>query len=126
MPAPAVVLLLAGLGFVGFGAAYAVRPRAMGALTDVVPDTPSGVADFLATYGGFQIGFGVFLLGCLRAGWVAPGLWAATAALGGFAALRSVGILMAGGEVKRSIWVGLAIEIGGIALNLWGLSRLAG
>jgi hypothetical protein len=125
MPAPAAVLLLAGLGFVGFGAAYAVRPRAMGALTDVVPETPSGLADFLATYGGFQIGFGVFLLGCLRAGLVAPGLWAATAALGGFAALRVVGILVAGGRVKRSIWAGLGIEIVGIALNLWGLARLS-
>ena len=122
---PWFVLLLAALGFVGFGAAYALWPVRMAGLTDLAIPTPTARADFIATYGGFQIGFGVFLLACSRdAGWLEPGLWAATAALVGFASLRGLAILMSGGRVRRSIWFGLALELVGVALNVWALGRV--
>ena len=50
------------MGFVGFGCAYALRPTRMAALTELTLPSPTARADFIATYGGFQIGFGVFLL----------------------------------------------------------------
>jgi hypothetical protein len=122
---PWLILLLTGLGFLGFGIAYALAPVRLGALTDVAPATPTARADFTATYGGFQIGFGVFLLACTRAaGWVAPGLWAATAALAGFASVRGIASLLGPGQVRRSIWFGLALERGGVALNAWALSQV--
>jgi hypothetical protein len=87
--------------------------------------TPSARADFAATYGGFQLGFGLFLLACTRTqGWIEPGLWAAVAALAGFAAVRIVGILRAGGSVHWGIWFALALEVAGVGLNLWGLQRV--
>jgi hypothetical protein len=119
------VLVLAGVGFVGFGAAYALRPRGMGALTDVSPMSPTAGADFVATYGGFQIGFGLFLLACARRPeWLEPGLWAVVAALGGFGALRALTILVHGGPVRRTIWLALGLEMAGAALSLWALGRL--
>lgn len=125
MALPGLILLLAGLGFVGFGLAYAVRPRPMGGLTDVAPATPTALADFLATYGGFQIGFGGFLVVCTRVdGWLEPGLFAASAALAGFALLRSVGILLAGNQVRRTIWLGLGLEVAGLALTLSALAQV--
>ena len=122
---PALILILAGVGFIGFGVAYALWPGRMAALTDLSLTSPTAIADFVATYGGFQIGFGVFLLACAgRASWLEPGLWAAVAALTGFASLRLLAILRHGGGVRSSIWFGLGLELLGLALGAWGLIRL--
>jgi hypothetical protein len=122
---PALILILAGLGFIGFGLAYAIRPARMAALTDLTLTSPTARADFVATYGGFQIGFGVFLLACAMNGsWVEPGLWAAVAALAGFASLRALAILLHRGRVRSSIWLGLGLELFGLGLGVWGLTRL--
>jgi hypothetical protein len=125
LSAPAAVLLFGALGFVGFGLAYAIRPARMAALTDLTIASATARADFVATYGGFQIGFGLFLLACaLKSGWIEPGLWAMVAALGGFASLRALAVLLHDGRVGRSIWFGLGLELLGVALSAWGLSRL--
>jgi Domain of unknown function (DUF4345) len=122
---PWLVLLLAGIGFIGFGVAYALWPVRMAALTDLALPTPTARADFTATYGGFQLGFGVFLLVCTRdAGWLEPGLWAATAAVAGFASVRGLAILSSRGRVRRSIWFGLVLELVGVVLNAWALSQV--
>lgn len=125
VPLYAVILLLTGVGFLAFGAAYAFWPSRMATITDLVLPTPSARADFAATYGGFQLGFGTFLLVCARTpSWTEPGLWAATAALTGFATLRALGILWGRGRVHSAIWLGLGIEVAGLALNWWGLQQV--
>ena len=124
---PALVLILAGVGFISFGSAYALLPARMAALTELPLPSPTARTDFIATYGGFQIGFGVFLLACVRrASWQEPGLWAAVAALAGFASLRLLAILVHRGRVRSSIWFGLVLELLGLALSAWGLARLDG
>jgi hypothetical protein len=123
--APSLILILAGVGFIGFGAAYALRPARMAALTDLTLTSPTARADFVATYGGFQIGFGLFLLACAReVAWQVPGLWAMVAALGGFASCRALAILLHRGRVRGSIWFGLGLELFGVALGLWGLTTV--
>jgi hypothetical protein len=113
------------LGFLGFGLAYALLPGRMAALTDLTLTSPTARSDFVATYGGFQIGFGTFLLVCAgKASWVEPGLWAAVAALAGFASVRALAILLHRGQVRSSIWLGLGLELFGLGLAAWGLSRL--
>jgi hypothetical protein len=122
---PSLILLLAGVGFIGFGAAYALWPARMAGLTDLTLTSPTARADFIATYGGFQIGFGLFLLACvLETSWLVPGLWAVTFALGGFASLRALTIVRHRGGVRRSIWFGLGLELLGLAVSLWALSQL--
>jgi hypothetical protein len=124
---PPLILILAGVGFIGFGAAYALRPGRMAALTDLTLTSPTAIADFVATYGGFQIGFGVFLLACAgRASWHEPGLWATVAALAGFASLRLLAILRHRGRVRSAIWFALGLELLGLALGSWGIVRLDG
>jgi uncharacterized membrane protein len=124
-PIPAFILALTGLGFLGFGAAAALRPSRAAAVTELSLPTPSARADFAATYGGFQVGFGLFLLVCARMrDWHEPGLWAAVAALAGFGVVRGVGILHARGRVIRAIWFGLGLEVAGVLLNLWALARV--
>ena len=97
----------------------------MAALTDLTLTSPTARADFVATYGGFQIGFGVFLLVCAgKSHWVEPGLWATVAALAGFASARALAILLHRGRVRSSIWLGLGLELLGLGLGAWGLTRL--
>lgn len=123
--APIVILFLAGVGFLGFGVAYALWPTRMAGLTDLVLPSPTARADFVATYGGFQIGFGLFLLACAgEARWVEPGLWAVVAALAGFAGLRGSAVLLHRGAVRGSIWFGLVLELLGLALSAWALTRV--
>jgi hypothetical protein len=126
MPFPTAILFLAGIGFVGFGLAYAIAPVRMAALTQVAVPTGTARADFTATYGGLQLGIGVFLLLCTRTpAWTIPGLWAALTTMGGFAALRILGILRAHGRLGAAIWIALAIEILGVALTLIALQLAA-
>jgi hypothetical protein len=121
---PQLVLLLTGLGFCGFGLAYAFWPGRMAALTDLPLPTPSARGDFMATYGGCQVGLGLFLLACARhAAWLTPGLWAGTAVLAGLGGARGLGILLGSGRVRATIWAGLAIELTGAVLNAWALGR---
>jgi hypothetical protein len=120
--AQSLVLLLAAAGFIGFGAAYALRPDRMAALTDLPLPSPTARADFVATYGGLQLGFGLFLLACTRqAEWTRPGLWALVAGLGGLASLRALTIVRHRGQVRSTILLGLGLELLGLALGLWAL-----
>ena len=120
-----VVLIATGLGFCGFGLAYVLRPVRMAALTDLPLPTPSARADFMATYGGCQVGLGLFLLACAREqSWLAPGLLAGAAVLAGLACARGLGILVGAGRVRATIWGGLAIELTGALLNAWALGSL--
>jgi Domain of unknown function (DUF4345) len=123
---PSLVLLVTSLGFIGFGAACALLPRRMARYTEVELPSASARTDFAATYGGFQLGFGCFLLTCTRSpAWIEPGLVAAAAALAGFAGIRTLGIVASRMRVSTTIWLALGIELAGFALNVWTLRMMS-
>jgi uncharacterized protein DUF4345 len=123
MLARAILWLLA-FGFAAFGAAYACWPAAMASLTDISLPSATARVDFMATYGGFQLGFAAFLALCaVRGHWTRVGLLAAGWALLGFASLRLLGILLNGGAVGLGLYAALAIEVVGTALAFWGARR---
>ena len=57
-----ILLWSLGLMLVGFGLAYLLSPVSMAALTGVSASTPAATTDIRATYGGYQLGVGAFLL----------------------------------------------------------------
>ena len=117
-----IILGLTGLGFLGFGLAFTLRPEAMVALIEITLPSATARVDFAATYGGFELGFGAFLLFCARRpGWQEPGLLAATLALAGFATIRLLGIAASGGQVNSAIYLALALETLGVLVNGWAL-----
>ena len=119
------VLALTSLGFLSFGLGYAIWPMAMASLTEIPLPTPTARIDFAATYGGLQLGFGLFLLICTRrSGWTEPGLWAAVAALSGLVVIRLASLAAVGGHPTRPIWVGLALELGAALANAGALASL--
>ena len=118
------ILWLLALGFAGFGTAYACWPTAMASLTDISLPSATARVDFVATYGGFQLGFAGFLGMCaIRPGWVRVGLLASGCALLGFAVLRLIGVLLQGGAVGSVIYIGLGLELIGAALAFAGSAR---
>jgi hypothetical protein len=118
------ILWFLALGFAGFGAAYACWPVAMASLTDISLPSATARVDFMATYGGFQLGFAAFLIWCAVRGHPARvGLLAAGWALLGFAGLRLIGVLLNIGAVGLSLYAALAMELTGTALAFWGARR---
>ncbi|MCI0459001.1 MAG: DUF4345 domain-containing protein [Gemmataceae bacterium] len=125
MNLPRAILGLTAIAFVGFGVAFTLWPAPMAGMTDLDLSSATARVDFAATYGGFELGFGAFLLLCLRRpAWVEAGLWAGLLALAGFAAVRTLTLLGSGAPVRAVIFVALALELSGVLLNGWGLGRL--
>ena len=70
------VLVMAALGFLGFGLWLAFDPVGGLAGVDIAGTTAAGVVELRAFYGGLEIGLGLFLLICAaRPDWRVPGLW---------------------------------------------------
>ena len=100
-----MVLWFAAIGFLGFGIAFTLWPLPMARLIEIPLPTSTARIDFAATYGGFEIGFGVFLAACARrTEWLAPGLWATASALAGFAAIRLYGLIAVIGPISGPIF----------------------
>jgi hypothetical protein len=91
-----ILLVLAGLGFLGFGVAILFEPALV--LGKVgISGTPAGLVELQAFYGGLELGLGTFLLLCARrADWQVAGLWSVALINGGIGLARLVGIGMSG------------------------------
>ena len=125
MNVPRAILWLTAAGFLGFGLAFALWPAPMITYIDIQLPTATARADFAATYGGLELGIGIFLMVCAnRADWLEPGLWAATAALAGFAVVRLISVIFASNPVNSVIYGALAIEITGTLANLWAARQV--
>jgi len=107
---PRLVLTAAATLFAAFGMAFAAFPHRLAALVDIALPTNTATIDFIATYGGFEIGFAVFLFKCLaRPERVRLGLQASGCAVAGFAIARAIALLTFGGA-KPVMYGALAFE----------------
>jgi hypothetical protein len=126
MSFPRAALWLTALTFVGLGAASTFLPLAMASMVEIGLPSSTARVDFAATYGGFELGFGAFLLLCLKRSWLEAGLWAGALALAGFATVRLVALLGSDAPVRPVIHLALALEVVGVVLNAWALRWLRG
>ena len=111
--------------FAAFGLLFAVAPRWTAAKVDIGLATNTAIIDFIATYGGFEIGFAVFLFLCLmRPERVRLGLLASGCAVAGFAVTRAIALLMLGGA-KPVMYGALAFETICAGLAFFAASRQA-
>jgi hypothetical protein len=107
---PRLVLGTAALLFAGLGVLFAVAPHWTAATVDIALPTNTATIDFIATYGGFQLGFGIFLFTCLaRPERVRLGLLASGYAGAGFGVTRALGLIVLGGA-KPILYGALAFE----------------
>ena len=116
---PRIILRLSAVAFAAFGAAFAFFPRPMARTIDLELVTAVARTDFIATYGGFELGFAAFLWMCSRRDeWVRPGLLASGCALAGFSLARLGGILTS--DEFSTLMLGVfAMEALGCVVSFW-------
>ncbi len=110
-PIARIFLILLGVATAALGVLYAVAPNVITDPTGFGPLTPTATTDIRATYGGLQLGLGIFLL------WAASkptryraGLVALCFMVPGLALSRFLGLLV-DGDVKPLMWGVLAFEV---------------
>ena len=114
----ATVLRILGFVFVIFGVGYALSPLSLMEATGLSGTAP-GVTDVRATYGGFQIGFGVFMiLAAGRPDVVRVALFATALVVGAVAVCRGAGLLLDGSPSPTNLGA-MVFEIGVAAVAFW-------
>jgi hypothetical protein len=119
-----IVLLVAAAAFIGIGVGFLLLPRQWAAIVEIAVPTPTARTDLRATYGGFDLGIGVFLaLAALDTDWTRSGLMALALASAGFAGGRLLGIL-AERTASRLMLAFLCIESTTAAVSWYALRQL--
>lgn len=112
-----VLVVSTGIVFVVIGAGFLLKPVAWARTVGIELPTPTARIDLMATYGGFDLAFGLFLLYCAwRPESVRIGLVACLFALVGFGATRALGLLAIRGPVQPILYWLLALEAVGVVL----------
>lgn len=120
---PVVVLVLCGIGFLGFGLWLLLDPVGGLSKVDIAATSKVGQIELRAFYGGLEIGLGAFLIACaMRPEWQTSGLWLVLLTNGGCATARLIGIALAG---TFSTYLGWALtwELGFAALAALALRK---
>ena len=117
------LVFASALIFVVVGAGFLLIPRQLGGVLELSLPTAMARTDVRATYGGLELGFGIFLILCVvRREWIRPGLWALALTVGGFAIGRVVGFV-AEGTINNFMLFFLVLELAVALLALFLLRR---
>ena len=118
------LIFVSAVIFVVVGAGFLLFPKRYGDVLEISLPTAMARTDVRATYGGLELGFGIFLILCVaRREWVRPGLWALALTVGGFAIGRLVGFV-AEGTINNFMLFFLALELAVALLALFLLRRV--
>ena len=115
---PILVLALCALGFFAFGLWLLVDAGGALAKVGIHAQTPTGLVELRAFYGGMELGLGLFLAWCaLRPEWREAGLWLVVLANGGAGLARLGSALVAGTALGGYLGWALLWELGFAALG---------
>jgi uncharacterized membrane protein len=117
------LVFASALIFILVGAGFLFIPKQYAEVLEISLPTAMARTDVRATYGGLELGFGIFLVLCtVRREWIRPGLWALALTVGGFATGRIVGFV-AEGTINRFMLFFLALELAVALLAVLFLRR---
>jgi len=117
------LIFVSAVIFVVVGAGFLLIPKQFGDVLEISLPTAMARTDVRATYGGLELGLGIFLILCVvRSEWIRPGLWALALTVGGFAFGRVVGFV-AEGTLNNFMLFFLALELAVALLALFLLRR---
>ncbi|HJZ81766.1 MAG TPA: DUF4345 domain-containing protein [Pyrinomonadaceae bacterium] len=121
-----VLLIGSAIIFVAVGAAFLLIPKQYAEVIEISLPTAMARTDVRATYGGLELGFGIFLILCVvRREWTRGGTWALLLATGGFATGRLFGLLFER-TLHPLMLVFLLIELVVTSLGVLALQRSEG
>ena len=91
------LVVLAGLGFLGYGIAFLIAPEATLAGAGLQLTGTGAVVELRAFYGGLELGLGLWLIFAgLNDTLVRPALWLTLASNGGIGCSRLLGLALGG------------------------------
>jgi hypothetical protein len=100
MRAAKIYLVLMGIMSVAFGVLYLVMPSTFTDPMGFGILAPSALTDVRATYGGFQIGMGLFMFWCcLGTGRLYSGMFLALISVAAIALCRAIGLVIDGDPI---------------------------
>ena len=115
-----VSLQILGVFFIAMGLAYLAAPRVMAQHTGITDATNAGLTDIRATYGGFQTGFGIFMLWAAQNpathGWLLLCLFCIFIAV---ALCRFVGIVLGGSSLFNVGGFVFELALAGLAIKFY-------
>lgn len=121
-----ISLVVSGLLFGAFGAWFLLDPAGAAALVEIELKSATARTDFRAGYGGLNLALGLLLaLSARQAGTVRAGLWLQLTVGLGYAAGRTLGIVLEGGTTSVMYTI-LAVEVAGAAVAALLLRTLKG
>ena len=107
-----VFLVLEGLLFAIVGGTVLLGPAAAAKSSEIVLTSPGANIEFMASVGGFALGYGAFLIWCaVRKAYVPAGLLSIVFAIGACAGGRLLGLATQGAAPpfqSQMLWVELA------------------
>lgn len=117
------LVFTSALIFIVVGAGFLVIPKQSADVLEISLPTAMARTDMRATYGGLELGFGIFLILCVvRREWMRPGLWALALTVGGFATGRLVGLIVEG-TINNFMLFFLVLELAVALLAVFLLPR---
>lgn len=121
MRAAKIYLILMGLMSVVFGVMYLVSPATFTDPMGFGILAPSALTDIRATYGGFQIGMGLFMFWCcMGTGRLYTGMFFALISVAAIAASRAIGLLIDGDYLQVLVFtLGFEVVLTVISLVLF-------
>jgi hypothetical protein len=116
-----LVLVIAGLGFLGFGIAFLCWPDALLTGIGIQATSAQASVEIRAMYGGLELGLGIFLLCCIAPIRQRTGLWLTLASYGALGLARLASMLVLGASspflVFALIWEGVVAALALVALK---------
>lgn len=114
------ILLVTGLGFMGLGLLYAINPNLMFILTGTELVQMGSITDVRATYGGFQLSLGAYLVYRSRQdSGVQSELLLLTLLFVCLAVIRSVGVMIDGPTPETAATASHEFNYGGIGFEVF-------
>jgi hypothetical protein len=103
------LVLMAAMSIV-FGVIYLVKPELMTDPMGFGQLAPTALTDVRATYGGFQLGMGIFLLWCLEASRIRTGLLLTLLTIAGVAGCRALGLFVIDRDISPVLHSTIILE----------------
>lgn len=95
-------VVLNGFLYLALGIWCAVSPHRTSQSVGILPQGQQGMAEFIAVYGGLEVGLGIFLLcGALKASLIVPGFLLLFLIYAGLSTFRLFSILTHGGDLQN-------------------------
>lgn len=126
MRAAKIYLYLMGLMSVVFGVAYLISPELFTDSMEFGVLAPAAMSDVRATYGGFQIGMGLFMFWCAgRDSRLYPGMLLTLLSVAGIAICRAIGMFVLDGSSSNETLMGtLGLEVVLLVITVVLLARM--